>query len=117
MQKNKIPGLITILMMTLITAVMWVGFGVYRAIKNKPAPTVPQQILQALTPILDNNVAGKMQGRVYINEESISEPTIMPTSTANALPTPQITASPTPVASSSATPTASASASPTPTGP
>lgn len=115
MQKSKIPGLITILIMTLITSVMWVGFGIYRAIKSKPAPTVSQQILQALTPSIDQNTAEKIRNKVYINEENISEPTIAPTSTANALPTPQATNSPTPVASASATPTASASASPSAT--
>lgn len=106
MQKSKIPGLITILIMTLITSVMWIGFAIYRAVRNKPAPSVPQQILQALTPTLDNSNVAKMQGKVYINEENIPEPAIVPIPTASALPTPAASASATPAASASASPVA-----------
>lgn len=111
MEKSKIPGLITILIMTLITSIMWIGFAVYRAFTNKPATNVPQAVIQALTPTLDNSAISKIQGRVYFDESSIPEPSVGPTATPITR-TPVPTLTPPLTASSSALPTANASAVP-----
>lgn len=100
MQKVKIPGLITTLILTLVTSLMWIGLVIYQAIKNKPAPTVSQQVLQALDPTIDNDTANKMMNRVYFDEENISESLIVSPPTASPIPLAEETPSPKASASS-----------------
>lgn len=106
MNKNKVPGLITILIATLITVVAWIGFSIYRAFANKPTPNVSQAVLQPLTPSLDKNIIDKIQGRLYFDESVIPEPSIGPTETQGPAQTPVPEISPTPVATGSAVPSA-----------
>lgn len=104
MEKSKVPGLITILIMTLITSVMWVGFSIYRSLTTKPAPNVPAPISQPLTPSLDSATIEKMNSRIYFEIGSVPEPSIGPTSSPTPEATLKPTVSPSPVASASATP-------------
>ena len=110
MEKTKLPSLVTILILTLVTVVMWVGFSVYRAFGLRPAPSVPQSISATLNPTLDSVTINQIESRLNLAGSQIPEVSI---SSASATPTakPVIT----PTASPSASPTATASA--TPSGP
>ncbi|HKC05099.1 MAG TPA: hypothetical protein VKC54_04495, partial [Patescibacteria group bacterium] len=55
MQKNKLPNLITILVLTLITVLLWIGFSVYRAFSLAPEPSVPKNVSEPLVPTLDTS--------------------------------------------------------------
>lgn len=110
MKKSRIPSLVTIAILTAITLVFWVFFGVYRAFTTKPSPSIPESILQALSPTLDSNALSKIQSRTFLSEGEIGSAT--PSATTTPQPIPTIT--PTPTSTPSATPTATQSATPTP---
>lgn len=94
MNKSKIPSLITLLVLTLITAVMWVGFSVYRALAIKPSPSVPQEVSEPLTPTLDTASLKKIEARIFLNDSEIPEITLSTTSTPSPTIAPARTASP-----------------------
>lgn len=120
MQKTKLPNVVTILVLTLITVVMWIGYNIYIAITSAPESVVPQNISQPLTPTLDIATVNKIESALYFNESQIpqitfSSPSGTPTATTIPVATPE--AIPTGVASPSATISPSATPSATPTGP
>ncbi len=113
MKNIKAPKLVTIAVLTLITAVFWAGFEVYRIFTQKPTPPVPQTIINPINPTLDQNTLNSLQGRMYLDESQIgqtiattpapvAQPTPPPAPTPNA--SPSATLSPSPVASSTPTP-------------
>lgn len=101
MKNTKIPSLIPILIMTLITVVMWVSFDVYRALKSSTDAIVPTEVSLPLTPSLDQNTINQIKSRTFLNDSQI------PDSIASSSPTPIIKKTPspttTPVASESGT--------------
>jgi hypothetical protein len=100
--KTKLPSLVAILVLTVLTSVLWISFGVYRALTTEQTPSVPADVSEPLTPTLDKNTIDAIKSRQFIDN----------------VPTTVITIStPTPVASPSLepTPTASESGTPTPT--
>ena len=102
--KTKVPNLITILVLTVLTAVVWISLGVYRAITTQPTPRVPEEISQPLSPILDKNVIDDIKSRQFVSPNEI--PTtliIIPTSTPTIAAT--VTASPSATLASSPTST------------
>ncbi|HET7099219.1 MAG TPA: hypothetical protein VFI61_03240 [Patescibacteria group bacterium] len=97
MQKTKIPNFISVLVLTLLTAVMWVSFNVYRAIATKPAPVVPPEISEPLTPSLDTATLNQINTKIFLDDSQIPSsnfvvatpiPTIIPIPTATAVASP-----------------------------
>lgn len=87
MKKLKVPSLVTILILTVITIVFWIVFGVVRIFQTKPAPSVPPEILDPLNPNYDKTTVDKIQERIYFDNEQTFEA---------AQPNPSPTAAPTP---------------------
>jgi len=73
MKKNKLPGIVTILILTLITAFMWISFNVYRAFTIQPETKVPEEILKPLSPTLDTDTLGKIGNRPLLDDSQIPE--------------------------------------------
>ncbi len=71
MKKTKLPGLITILILTMATTVMWVGFSVYRAFTRVPEDKVPEEISATISPILDTDAIDIVESSVYFDESQI----------------------------------------------
>lgn len=67
-QKNKLPGLVTIAILTVITVIFWTGLEVFRELTVKPEPTVAAEILAPLNPNLDVDSLNKIQKRIDLNE-------------------------------------------------
>lgn len=67
----KAPGIVTILALSLITIVFWVGFETFRSVTTKPTSPVPEEILSALNPSLDTQALGDLSSRIYLAEEEI----------------------------------------------
>lgn len=101
MKKNKLPSLVTILILTLITVLMWIGLNIYRALSQKPPPPVPEEVLNPLTPTLDIDSLTKIQSRIFLDDSQIPEFTI----SKSPAPIPIATATPVEIASPSAIPT------------
>lgn len=73
LSSRKLPKSVTISILTLATAAVWVFFEVYRIITTKPAPTVPPEILAPINPALDQKSLEELPGRIYFeNIESYS---------------------------------------------
>ena len=73
MKKAKLPSLVTILILTLITVVVWVTFDVYRLFNKTETPVVPEEVSAPLNPILDKNTINLIESRIFLDETAISE--------------------------------------------
>ncbi|OGM81335.1 hypothetical protein A2434_00730 [Candidatus Woesebacteria bacterium RIFOXYC1_FULL_41_14] len=104
MKKNSLPKPITILILTLLTALVWVGLNIYRSIAIKPAAPVSEDILKPLNPTLDTETIQKIEAAIFIQDSEV--PPISVGGTMNTTPIPSQTPLPTvaPESSPSASP-------------
>lgn len=112
MKRNKLPNLVVVSILTLITAVMWVAFNIYRSLTTKPSPAIPSAISEPLTPSLDTQTIQGINSRIFFNKSQIPEVSA-PTVTPSPSITPTEVPNPTPI-STPISATESASPSPTP---
>jgi hypothetical protein len=102
MKKDKLPKPISIMILTLLTATVWISLSVYRAITTGPAPVVPENVTSALTPTLNKDSINKIESSIYLNDseipQNITQASTTPVPTQAPLPTNA------PIASPSATP-------------
>lgn len=108
MKKKALPKPITLLILTLLTAALWVGLSVYRTLAVKPASPVPENIVKALDPKLNTQVIQKIESAIYIPDSEIPPLNIEGGQGFSAIATPVPTVSP------EVSPEASPAASPTP---
>lgn len=101
--KTKLPSLVAILVLTVLTSVLWISFGVYRALTTQQTPSVPTDVSEPLTPTLDKNAIDAIKSRQFIDNVPT---TVITISTSTPIASPSI--EPTPSATESATPTATA---------
>lgn len=66
MQKTKLPSLVSILILSILTAVTWISFSIYRALTTKPAPAVTQVVSEPLNPTLDVETIEKIENSIYV---------------------------------------------------
>lgn len=95
MKKTKLPNIVAVLILTLITVVMWVSFSIYRAVVSTPAAVVPAAVSQPLTPSLDSEAMTLLESRVFIDESQIPDSVVTQTSL-SATPAPVATPVPIP---------------------
>ncbi|HCR35532.1 hypothetical protein A2130_02715 [Candidatus Woesebacteria bacterium GWC2_33_12] len=65
MKKNKLPNIIILMILSLITVLFWISATVYYAFTAKPTPNVPTEILQDLNPRLDNVTLDQIETKTY----------------------------------------------------
>lgn len=70
-KRKKLPSLVTIAILTMITVVFWTGLEIYRALTTAPTPDVPTQILAPINPNLDSQVLNRLQNRIDIPDSEI----------------------------------------------
>lgn len=73
MTKVRAPRLVTVAIMTTITIIFWVFFGVYNVLVSKPPVDVPPEILEPLDPTLDTEALGQIEQRVFFEEDEIEK--------------------------------------------
>lgn len=73
MRKPKPPRLVTVAVITTVTIILWIFFGVYRILTEKPAVIVPDNLLAPINATLDQQALNSIQGRVYFEEDEIPE--------------------------------------------
>lgn len=110
MKKPPLPKPITILILTLLTAILWVGMSIYRTVTVKPPTPVPENISKPINPSLNTDVIQKIETRIYIPDSEIPQLNTVTTSKTATTPSPYT--SPTPIATSIPVSTSSASPSP-----
>jgi len=107
MKNKKLPNIISLAILTLITSVVWIFFNVYRVFTTKTEPKVSREILQPLSPKLNSEIISEIENRVFIEQNQIPETPVeqvvpIPTETEEPVSTPEATASATPEATVSA---------------
>lgn len=107
---KKVPSIITIAVLTAVTIVFWIGFGVYRVFTDQPSEPVSADVLAPLTPTLDLAKLQLLEQRLYLQEGQIGETVLQ--SQESPQPTPTATPLASPTASPAASPTTSPTASP-----
>ena len=100
MKKNKLPSLVTIMILTQLTSILWICLNVYWAFTKKPELVVPESVSNPITVTLDQTAINKIESEIFFDSSQIPE--IVTTTTSSPLPTSKPQA--TPVASPSATP-------------
>jgi hypothetical protein len=103
MKKTKLPSLIPILILTLITVVMWVSLDVFRTLKKTPELVVPTGVSQPLIPTLDENSIKQIESRFFLNDSQISDNVVSSSPTPQSSAVPEATATPGVTATPSAT--------------
>jgi len=78
MKKTKLPSIISVLILTLITVVMWVSLDIYRALKKPTEITVSKEISQQLNPSLDQESIKKVESRSFLDDSQIPNISISP---------------------------------------
>ena len=73
MIKTKVPSLLTIAVLTLITSVFWVVFSVYQIFHSKAILDIPPKVLEPISPVLDSQQIDKIAARVFFEESQIPE--------------------------------------------
>ena len=62
---NKLPNVIALMVLTLVTLLIWLTFNVYRSFTKDTPPAVPEEIILPLNPKLDTVVIDEMETRQY----------------------------------------------------
>jgi hypothetical protein len=70
-KQTKMPSLVTIAILTAVTVIFWIGFGVYRIFTSKPSPPVPREIILPVNPNLDTTILNGLQNKIYFTESQI----------------------------------------------
>ena len=73
MNKTKVPSIVTVAVLTLITSVSWVLFSIYRIFTSKPLPSVPAEILEPISPTLDTKQIDIIETRLFYDDSQIHE--------------------------------------------
>jgi len=73
MKKYKVPKFITILILTLITIIIWVGFEVYGNLTKSEEVAVADEIIEPITPTLDEETLQDVDQRLFFEENEISD--------------------------------------------
>jgi len=81
MKKTKLPSLIPILILTLVTVVMWVSLDVYTAFNKPTQVVVPVEVSQPLSPSLDQGAIKQIESRTYLNDSQVPDNIVNPSPT------------------------------------
>jgi hypothetical protein len=71
MYKPKPPRLVTIAVITTITVIFWVFFGLYQILTKKADVDVPQVLLEEINPTLDTTALNQIQNRLFFEEGQV----------------------------------------------
>lgn len=76
MKKNKLPNIISILVLTLLTIILWITLTIYHAFTVKPAASVPSEISAPLTPTLNTDTIKQIEAGIYLDSSQIPDSVI-----------------------------------------
>lgn len=67
------PSIVTIAILTTITIIFWIFFGVYRVLTGQAEVNVPPQALTPIQPTLNQEVLGRLEQRKYFEKNTSFE--------------------------------------------
>jgi len=104
-KRTKLPNLVVIAILTTITVIFWIGFGIYSIFQHKPETLVPKEITQSLDPNLDLVTLKRLESKLLLPDSQIGETILTaPTPEATSTPAATLTPSPTPTVSPESSP-------------
>ena len=65
MKKTKLPSIIVLMILSLITVLFWISASVYRVFTTKEDPKISTEIIQDLNPTIDRVTLNQVEGRIY----------------------------------------------------
>jgi len=65
MKKSKVPSIVAVMILTVITISFWIVFSVVRIFRTETTPAIPPEILNPLNPNYDKTTVDKIQERIY----------------------------------------------------
>jgi hypothetical protein len=73
MKKEKTPNIVSLAILTLITSILWIFFSLYRVFTEKSDIKVPEEILEPLTPSLNETIISEIENKVFIEQNQIPD--------------------------------------------
>ncbi len=61
---NKLPNVVALMILTLVTLLIWLSFTVFRSFTMEAPPVVPPEVVLPVNPNLDTRVIDEMQQRL-----------------------------------------------------
>ncbi len=75
MKTNKLPGIVTLAILTLITIFSWIVLSVLRVFTTEPALPIPAGILDSVNATLDTNSLEMLESRLFFEKgKDITQP-------------------------------------------
>ncbi len=65
MKNNKLPSLIVLMILTVITVLFWISFSVYRTLTKTTEPPVGASVLAPIVPSLDTQTMDNVENKIY----------------------------------------------------
>lgn len=73
-RKNKLKrDILTLLILTTIVVVIWIGFSVYFKLSRPTPPEVPAKILRTLNPSFDEEALEEIEKRRFITDQELED--------------------------------------------
>jgi hypothetical protein len=64
MNRKKLPNLIILFILTLITILFWISFSIYQVFTSNTSPVVPTEIILQIDPKLDIETIKTMRSKI-----------------------------------------------------
>lgn len=116
MKTSKLPNLVILAALSLITIVFWIVFGILRIVVSPEEISVPESVLRELKPVLNTQTLETLDSQIFLTDEQIGNTVLAPIATATPAPTPVVIADETlPTESPTASESPAGTATPEPT--
>lgn len=66
--RKKLPNLVIIFILTTITSIVWIGYGIYDAYIKAPEIRIDPEVLTNISPTLDPQVLAEISEKVYFEK-------------------------------------------------
>lgn len=73
MKKTKIPNIVAVMILTVVTISVWIVFSVVRIFQMEPTPSLPPEILNPLNSDYDKTAVDKIEKRLYFEQGQVFE--------------------------------------------
>jgi len=71
MKNKKLPNIVTMLILTTITLLFWIGFSVYRTLSKSPTAKVPEEVIKPLTPTLNTTILSELDAKLFFSQTDV----------------------------------------------
>lgn len=96
MKNPKPPNIVIVGIITVLTIVLWIIFGVYKLVTTPQDVDVPSNILSPVSPTLDQGGLSSLQQRIFFSEGELSGVNLISTPSPDESPSPFPSPTPTP---------------------